>query len=453
MQSNAMHVSAVSVLVLCMLCAHLEPCLSLSLFGGDDDMIQPQSAQEYGPVVLNSLLALRYAILASLPPEDVSNLTTASAPAAEGSIEGIFANVTTLPLGQGSKVVVQRNKLNSLFISFVQNGTDTPPEEWDSDTSQIPWMSDFLYSAEAPSYLLQLFSELTNSSDTANSQNTMNASSTGSSTRLEDAVYDVMGDERVLWVTCTGEGEIASSLAVLCGVASALKFPEAGVDVITFGSDWKGFNSQFSWAFDRLLSLYYLWPFNLTAVEQGGDETQPTTRKEFTQKIANSLQDLITQDGTLDEALTVPDLPPSLPDDFLALNEDNIEFPEGSYDELVQQCYDSYIPEGDIYGNTTECFAGSPKVKELRNLAPPKDLPAPGSLPQPSACPPILCRSRDLLDMSCTGFGADGAKVVESSPPPSLEGLEFAFLHDPDTSADAIVAWNDTSKEAFFLWK
>jgi len=35
----------------------------------------------------------------------------------------------------------------------------------------------------------------------------------------------------------------------------------------------------------------------------------------------------------------------------------------------------------------------------------------------------------------------------------SLAGLPYRSLHDNRTNADAIVAWNDTSKEAIFLWK
>ena len=33
------------------------------------------------------------------------------------------------------------------------------------------------------------------------------------------------------------------------------------------------------------------------------------------------------------------------------------------------------------------------------------------------------------------------------------QGLPYVALHDNNTNADAIVAWNETSKEAMFLWK
>jgi hypothetical protein len=33
------------------------------------------------------------------------------------------------------------------------------------------------------------------------------------------------------------------------------------------------------------------------------------------------------------------------------------------------------------------------------------------------------------------------------------QGLPSRVLHDNKTNADAIVLWNDTKKEAIFLWK
>lgn len=70
-----------------------------------------------------------------------------------------------------------------------------------------------------------------------------------------------MDGERILWVTCTGKGP-GGGLAVLCGLASALYFPGTSVDVITFATPWQGFNPQLAWSFNRLINLYYLWPFN-----------------------------------------------------------------------------------------------------------------------------------------------------------------------------------------------
>ena len=70
-----------------------------------------------------------------------------------------------------------------------------------------------------------------------------------------------MAGERIFWVTCTGKGA-GGGLAVLCGLASALHFPGTSVDVITFATPWQGFNPQLAWSFDRLISLYYFWPFD-----------------------------------------------------------------------------------------------------------------------------------------------------------------------------------------------
>lgn len=398
---------------------------------GDDEEYEPQTVKDYGPVVLQSLLGLRYTALAQGSDETLLKAiaSVGSAPAPETDI--LMDDTVVLPYGEDGEVVVRRDGLNALFVSFVGNGSEVLPNGWNNETKLVPWMDNFLYTAEAPIYLLDLFSDIP----------------------FESAVDDVMGNERVLWLTCTGDGEIAGGLAILCGLSGALYFPGAAVEVITFDKEWQGFNSQFSWAFDRLLAQYYLWPFSTSDV-LGNVDVSTLFSQNTSLQLAANIQSLITQDDAIKSAINIPNLPPGLPDDFLALNEKNLEFPEGSYDELVDTCYDSYVSAGNTYGNTTQCFAGSPKVKDLRNLAPNENLTAPGKLPEPSSCPPILCRTRDMLDKSCTAFGVDGNQTTASSPTPaSLEGLDWKLIEDKETSSDAIVAWNDTSKEAFFLWK
>lgn len=55
--------------------------------------------------------------------------------------------------------------------------------------------------------------------------------------------------------------------------------------------------------------------------------------------------------------------------------------------------------------------------------------------------------------MSCTAFGKDGNATKANSEPASLGGLPFLLLQDNKSSGDAIVAWNETAKEAIFLFK
>lgn len=129
-----------------------------------------------------------------------------------------------------------------------------------------------VYTAEAPAALVATFSQLAGAG----------ANTAGP---LTDAVQKVMAGERILWVTCTGEGP-GGGLAYLCGLASALYFPGTSVDVITFATPWQGFNPQFSWAFDRLISLYYLWPFNsssTTPPTAADAAAEPTAVRQFAQ--------------------------------------------------------------------------------------------------------------------------------------------------------------------------
>jgi hypothetical protein len=116
----------------------------------------------------------------------------------------------------------------------------------------------FVYTAEAPAALVSTFSQLVFG---PTSPEAAPPASPRSSGPLPQAIENVMGGERILWVTCTGKGA-SGGLAVLCGLASALYFPGTSVDVITFATPWQGFNPQFAWSFNNLISLYYFWPFD-----------------------------------------------------------------------------------------------------------------------------------------------------------------------------------------------
>lgn len=259
------------------------------------------------------------------------------------------------------------------------------------------------------------------------------------------AVQNVMAGERILWATCTGEGP-GGGLAVLCGVATALYFPATSVDVITFGMPWAGFNSEFAWAFDRLISVYYLWPFNTSTVPPV--KTASGADLGAVNQIAASLELLIEQNGTMQAAVTLPNLPPALPPSQTKLQEPDVHQPTGSYDNRTADCYQSFA--GQTYGFTPTCVAGTANITDLGILAPPPILPPPGLLPPSSSCPTIICKTRQFLDMSCRGFGNHSSNMASAA---ALQNLPFVSLHDPRTNADAIVAWNETSKGAIFLWK
>lgn len=83
----------------------------------------------------------------------------------------------------------------------------------------------FVYTAEAPASLITQY-------------NTLTAGPGGA--LLRAATEQLMGADalgHLLWVTCSGEGA-GGGLAILCGVHSALQYPLASVDVITFATPW-----------------------------------------------------------------------------------------------------------------------------------------------------------------------------------------------------------------------
>lgn len=163
------------------------------------------------------------------------------------------------------------------------------------------------------------------------------------------------------------------------------------------------------------------------------------------------METLITAPGTLASALTIPNLPPTLPQGATEIKESNVRNPPGTYDENVKACEDSFANQ--TYGYTPTCLAGSPVVVDLGPWAPAQTL-GPQFLPPSSPCPPIVCRSVPYLDMSCTAFDTAGNTTVPGTPgPPALGGLPFTRVQDARSGGDAIVAWNETSKEAIFLFK
>lgn len=95
----------------------------------------------------------------------------------------------------------------------------------------------YVYTAEAPTKVLSVFSEL--------------VAANGTTGKLPTAVKQLMGNTTLKGVTCTGEGP-GGSLAVLCGVSSALLFPTAAVDVITFDAAWVRRFFDFDFDFDHL---------------------------------------------------------------------------------------------------------------------------------------------------------------------------------------------------------
>ena len=78
----------------------------------------------------------------------------------------------------------------------------------------------------------------------------------------------------------------------------------------------------------------------------------------------------------LQDAVTIPNLPPALPEGATKLEKSNVQFPDGKYDDLVAACDASFANQ--TYGGTPTCFAGSPKIINLTAWAPAPSLPPPG---------------------------------------------------------------------------
>lgn len=144
--------------------------------------------------------------------------------------------------------------------------------------------------------------------------------------------------------------------------------------------------------------------------------------------LPSAVQQLIATNGTLQQAITIPNLPPAFPPGADTIKKDNVIEPPGSYDDNVAACYASYANQ--TYGYTPVCLASSPQLKSLGALAP--SMPGPA----PSPCPPVICKARPYLDMSCTGFALNASGgpplslMVRADVHGGISGLQRFFLID-----------------------
>lgn len=112
-------------------------------------------------------------------------------------------------------------------------------------------------------------------------------------------------------VTCTGADAGGMQLAVLCGPWAALRYPRANVDVVTFGAAaWpSALNAPFAWAWQQLVTLHYLWPFELSAVQPN------TSIDDAVLAMAAAVNPLITPDAVA-QSIRVPNLPEFVPEQY-----------------------------------------------------------------------------------------------------------------------------------------
>ncbi|KAL4418931.1 hypothetical protein ABPG77_005225 [Micractinium sp. CCAP 211/92] len=359
-------IAATATLLLLAGCVH--PGAALFGIGDDSDWIRDttRSITSYNVVTLRTAYALQFATGAF----DASAIPSAS-----------------VPFGSGGQVAMHRAGPNNLVLAFTDTGLTT--DGWASATKQVPFLKEWVYTSEAPADLVDAWQPLANGTGGPSTDGVVPPSTAGA---LADAVAAFMGGEQVTRVLCVGEGA-AGGLALLCGPWAALRYPMANANVVTFGTPWTGFNSPFSWTFEQLVVVHYLWPFGA-----------PAPSNSTALAAAQAVNPLITKD-VLPGAVVLPNLPPYAP---AALQDPG----EMTFDEVYAA------------------------------LGPNTSLPAEYQMPD-SECPVMFCKTRPLLKASCLGF--DNGTF--------LGDLPYRILTDDRTDADAIVLWDDESRTAHFLWK
>ncbi|KAL4422239.1 hypothetical protein ABPG77_009714 [Micractinium sp. CCAP 211/92] len=337
--------------------------------GGSETSAPSNEQQQLGPLVVKSATALAYALA------------------------GGGGGALQLPAGP-TNATLHRAGPHSLIIAFspTEPGDGAAPVTDGSPGSSgnVSFLADWVYTSQAPVQLLDSFDQL--------------VEGPGTQGTLADAAEQVMGGASLLHVTCTGQGPLAGGLALLCAPWAALQFPTANANAITFNSSWAGFNTQFCWSFAQLAVLQYTWPFNSShpalasaassAASDGGAGLG---------SLAMALSSIITAD-TISQAITIPNMPPSVPPDFSAATS-----------------------------------------QELGSLAPL----GPEYEPAPSEYPVILGKTRDAVAAACFAFNPRGTE--QYLPPAAVPGLPASRLHAA-SGADAIVAWNASSLTGIVVW-
>ncbi|KFM28731.1 Lipase [Auxenochlorella protothecoides] len=320
---------------------------------------------QYGPIVVKTLVALQYAV--NLNASDYQD------------------EAVQLALAEDAVVTIRHAGLNQAIVAFQGGRLNSNPLDSFNTTEAVPYLEDWIGTAAAPTLLLDSFSDLLDGAGSTNGT-------------LVEAVEEIMGSETPLHIIVTGQAA-GGGLAALAGPALALAFPRANVDVITFGMPWTGFNPQFSWAFDQLVSLYYVWPFNSSDIVQIINATQHDPQQSLFDQAAMAVNSTIGP-NTVGNATLLPNLPPPYPADAQA---------------------GATAPLGDIAPSPT----------------------SPG--PAPSACPPILCKSREGAAAACLLWRPNNASA--------LQGLPRRYLQSGGTGASAAVAWDAASETAYIVFE
>lgn len=290
-----------------------------------------------------------------------------------------------LDFANGAKATIRHSGLNQIVIAFVGGNLNALPLSAFNEMETVTFLEDWVSTAEAPTVLLDVVDELIE-------MGPVNRTFNGT---LTDAIEELMGDEEVLHIILTGQAA-GGGLAVVTAAALGRAFPLANVDVQAFGMPWIGFSPAFSWAFDQLATLYYIWPFNSTHVLHA-IQNQTSNSSEPYQRAAVALDSIITFE-VVSNATLLPNLPPSYPPDYQA---------------------GARAPLGSITPVDTNDLI-------------------------PSACPPIVCKSRVPAQAACFLWRPQNETVFPDQPKDYLSS---------NLAADAVVSWDSDTQTAYIVWE
>lgn len=344
-------------------------------------------------------------------------------------------------LGKGSNLTVTHSGPNQAVLAFWGDGIDATAI--DATSTVASFVDPFLPNARYPTAAVEALAVVADAPGGVDGDLLQHLSA-------EFSDYS----EPLLHIIVVGDGSYGH-LAQLAGVWAALAFPAANVDVFSFGASFKG-NGPAAWLFDRLVQLYYLFPYDLEDVSSATHAARSAGYSDA-EALPQALWDLNTDD-VIANATTLSDITPmAVP----GLDETSSSlYLTGSLGELapsdaavspliqaqgVRTLYRSVLTGGlstdgefPSLGETADATQSSAPAGEILY---PDTVGSDGAQP----CTPLLCRSRELLRAACWMFDPqDNATILSRAP--------RTFVSSPQTGADAAVAWIESTQTAVLVW-
>lgn len=246
----------------------------------------------------------------------------------------------------------------------------------------------------------------------------------GPTTRFASAISHVLAphDEAPLRILVTAQGP-TTALAAVAAPYLGMAYPSATVQAVLFDARYEGqFNSPFSWAFERLVDLSYMFNFTLESAF-GTSELQCSTPEEVALEAAQALNATASEDVLL-AAAAVPGLHEA---EIWGLSSDDDDSEEeADEDNAAATNATTVVPLMEAFSGPSAADSSSPAVTESRSPVSPPDVAA--------YVATVVENLVKIVNNSVRQMRATSSTLAPPPPPVSFVGL-LETLTNSETAA------------------